>query len=471
MYRQAISLWSSGCASTKRDGFRVIAGQLAGSSSSSALSKRKLHSNWTTWYTDLNRRVTATWYRQRIPTRALFTTTSSIVDNNKTGDEVYNEYLQLCQELENLRLDKEQQKSQAMYEAWQRTEERELKNKKSQGVAVVKTLVKQTRKELQQKQKPEVELQEKAQAKLREAALQLGYPPAIVQLGNQALADASNHIENAREHIEKALELYERAGQSGSKEGWFNHGHLLWTGFPDQTEQDVVDTVADTNTVVLAPDQEKALISFEKATQLGDVDAMYFMGVHLLSIVDADDESVDKDRDPRMVDLSIGLRLVQEAAMGGHGGALYYLALFHLGGHVTLGIPPCTPQEFCHNLDAAVAAENEEALFLRGHSLYHGENGYTRNLPLALGDFLRAADAGHADAAVSAGAMLHSGDGVPKDQSKAFELYQHAGELGSLEGWRNVAACYATGEGVAQSSEMAKHITKTMRLAENGKSA
>jgi TPR repeat protein len=52
----------------------------------------------------------------------------------------------------------------------------------------------------------------------------------------------------------------------------------------------------------------------------------------------------------------------------------------------------------------------------------------------ALDDFLQASDEGHADAAVSAGAMLHNGVGVLKDQRKAFELYQLAGELGSEEG-------------------------------------
>ena len=66
------------------------------------------------------------------------------------------------------------------------------------------------------------------------------------------------------------------------------------------------------------------------------------------------------------------------------------------------------------------------------------------------------------DAAVSAGAILHSGLGVPKDQKSAFELYQMAGELGSKEGWQNVVACYTTGEGVAQSTQMAEYITETM---------
>ena len=80
-------------------------------------------------------------------------------------------------------------------------------------------------------------------------------------------------------------------------------------------------------------------------------------------------------------------------------------------------------------------------------------------------DFLRAAEEGrHADAAVSAGAMLHTGiDGIiRKDQEKAFELYQNAGEWGSKEGWQNVVACYIAGEGVPQSLETAEYIAETM---------
>jgi TPR repeat protein len=58
--------------------------------------------------------------------------------------------------------------------------------------------------------------------------------------------------------------------------------------------------------------------------------------------------------------------------------------------------------------------------------------------------------------------MLHGGLGVPKDQRKAFEFYQMAGELGSKDGWKNVVACYTTGEGVAKSAQSAQYIVETM---------
>ena len=76
----------------------------------------------------------------------------------------------------------------------------------------------------------------------------------------------------------------------------------------------------------------------------------------------------------------------------------------------------------------------------------------------ALNSFLTAAENGHVDAMVSAGAMLHQCD----DQLRAFELYQQAGELGSIEGWRNVVSCYATGSGVKKDLAMAEHIANTM---------
>jgi TPR repeat protein len=66
------------------------------------------------------------------------------------------------------------------------------------------------------------------------------------------------------------------------------------------------------------------------------------------------------------------------------------------------------------------------------------------------------------DTIIVAGAMLHTGIGASKDQERAFELYQLAGELGSIQGWKNVVACYTTGEGVPQSLEMARYIADTM---------
>ena len=92
----------------------------------------------------------------------------------------------------------------------------------------------------------------------------------------------------------------------------------------------------------------------------------------------------------------------------------------------------------------AAEAGDAEAQFLRGHSHYFGQHGYPQDRSLSLSDFIQAAESGHADAAVSAGATLFATHN-PQNKSKAFELYQNAGELGSLEGWRNIVARYTTG--------------------------
>ena len=121
--------------------------------------------------------------------------------------------------------------------------------------------------------------------------------------------------------------------------------------------------------------------------------------------------------------------------------------------------------------------DHPDSLFLRGHCRYFGTDGFDRDVSAAMADFILAADSGHVDAMVSAGALLHRGvvndqeDGtqiiIPRDQRRAFELYQRAGELGSMEGWRNVVSCYATGEGVPMCMDTAKYIAKTMLKEKN----
>jgi len=113
---------------------------------------------------------------------------------------------------------------------------------------------------------------------------------------------------------------------------------------------------------------------------------------------------------------------------------------------------------------------NPDSLFLRGHCRYFGTDGFDKDASAAMMDFMAAAENGHVDAMVSAGALLHRGvmsdDGkkiiIERDQRRAFELYQRAGELGSIEGWRNVVSCYATGEGVPMCMDTAKYIANTM---------
>lgn len=419
--------------------------------------------------------------------------TSSSSETKNHGLEAYQEYQNVKAKLQEYKAEKERVKSEKMYEAWQRSNDKQAqhdnndeaavekkkpkkKNSISSGVAVVRTLVKQTRKDKETDQAEENKWREQAQGLLEKAALEFEYPLALVQLGNQELEQAQRDFGNisetnsnsqmevaaAKEKLDRALDLYRKGGQGGAPEGYFNLGNLLWTGYPDQTEADYTG-----DEILLPFDQKASVEAFRQAMGLGDADAMYFLGVHLLSPEEEDDDD-DGDGSHPITDDQIdgmrsGLEYIERAGSAGHGGALYYLALLHLNGHAALCIPACSPPDFVKYLDAAVEAEDSDALFLRGHSLYQGDSGYTLDYGKALDDFLRASDAGNADAAVSAGAILHRGHpGVPQNQSKAFELYQHAGELGNIEGWRNVVACYLTGEGVPRSKDIAKYIAETM---------
>ena len=354
------------------------------------------------------------------------------------------------------------------------------------GVAVVRTIVKQTRqssvsvekwesKTVQESERESVDksldeeyYQKEALQHLEEAALRYGHPLALVRLGNEALerakksfgssneplintdrcanwidespinlsqilAQSSITIENDKEndaYTSLAHLLYEEAGKAGSAEAWFNLGHLLWDR-SDNDEAKVMD----------------AMEAFNRAADLGDADAMYFVGAQYLS--------QQKD--------DAGYQLLCRAAHEhNHGPALHHLALLSLQSE--------EKDEFRRLLTKAAEAGNPDSLFLQGYCFYHGEDGYEVDMKAALNNFLAAAENfDHVEAMVSAGAILHQGVYSPqgvaiieRDQRRAFELYQQAGELGSIEGWRNVVACYVMGEGVKKDVDMAKHIANTM---------
>ena len=372
-----------------------------------------------------------------------------------TGEECYERALEA---LEKAKVDKETReakRSAEQYQAWQKAQERSTKRPANQGVAVVRTIAKQARRA--RKLEEENDWVKQAQYWLEQAGLQHGHSKALVRLGNAALDEARSKSslanDTVRDDVERALKYYEMAGEKGSAEGWFNLGHLLWTGYPNNDDSD------DISAIIISEDKAGSLKAFFHAIDLDDRDAMFFVGVQLLSDENDDIGSEHSNLTERY---RTGLDLIERAAALEHGGALYYLCLLHLNGHDELKISPCDPEEFVCRLDAAAAAGDADALFLQGHSYYHGEDGYDQSFQKALDSFLAAAEAGHSDAAISAGAMLHQGVGVHRDQRLAFELYQTAGELGNVEGWRNVVACYALGEGVPQSQKTAEYIAKTM---------
>lgn len=379
------------------------------------------------------------------------------------GERVFQDYRQAVATIQALKEEEETKRSEELYNAWKRSSERSNRNIKSTGVAVIKTIVKQANQTIKNHQNDEQHAvddssvgywEKRAAELLHQAAVIHEHPEALVVLANQCLDNiTTQQTSDVRENLNTVLAYYDKACRLGSKEGCFNHGNLLWTGFSSVEDKQL-----------LVPDPKRALVSFQKAIDLGDTDSMYFVGVVLLSDDAEDDKEKQVVSETRNERMKMGLSLIQQAASLHHPGALYYLAIFFLNGNEQLGIEPCTPTEFAERLDAAVSAGDAEALFLRGHSFYYGDNPpYPVDYPRALQDFLDAADLGHADAAISAGAILHQPHpGVEQDQRRAFLLYQQAGELGSKEGWRNVVACYVNGEGVPQSHETAKYIAETM---------
>lgn len=389
------------------------------------------------------------------------------------SDRTYASYQQALKELQEFHRERERVKSERMFQAWQSAEAAAAaaaepatgqRRPRKPGVAVVQTLANETRSEQATLQEQEHDLRRRAQTLLERAARQ-GHAQALVRLGNQALEEAHaawghRNAESTRNALDRAMDLYR---QSQAAEGWFNLGSLLWSGYPDYPNPKGTGNAEESEPVVLLADFSASMEAFKEAILLGDADAMYFVGVTELGA--GEDEPIAETVDEATLStLRHGLALVQDAADRGHGGAMHYLSLLYLNGHRVLGIPPCDPHEFVTRLDAAAAADHADALFLRGHCYYNGDHGYPQDIRQALGDFLKAADQGNADAAVSAGAILHRGYPplVMRDQERAFKLYQHAGELGSIEGWRNVVACYATGEGVPQNTAIAKYIAETM---------
>jgi len=377
-------------------------------------------------------------------------------EEERVGEDIYQQALSLTKEADDLDKAKEEERSNKMYEAYQKSKEREL-NPKSQGVTVVKTLVKQVRKERTKKDDSN-DKREQAFELLKKAANEYNHPDAAVRLGNVLLKIASRSLKNKatkddgpdpKDSVGEAIELFRRAGDAGSRIGYYNLGHLLWTGFPPQEEESEEGSGAMTDSRIVAADIEEAMTMFYRAIDLGDCDAMYLVGVHKLG-----EDDVESNRN--------GFKLIEQAAGEGHEGALYYLALLNLNGDPQIGLEACSLDEFVVLLDKAVDAGSVDAQFIRGNSFYGGTEGFPQDFRRALDDLLQAADEGHADSAVSAGAMFHNGVGVLKDQRKAFELYQLAGELGSKEGWMNVVDCWEQGLGVPKSEETARYIRETM---------
>ena len=211
---------------------------------------------------------------------------STITDEEKRrGEAIYEQAIRLMEQADDLDDEKEKERSNMMFEAYQRSKEREM-NPKSQGVTVVKTLVKEMRKD-KTKNDESGEKRRQAVELFEEAANEYNNPDAAIQLGNMMLKTASRSFNmkgnrddepDPADSVGKAIELFRRAGNAGSRVGWYNLGHLYWTGFPPSNSS--VDD--DNNARIVVADMDEAMDAFKKAIELGDSDAMYLVGVHRL---------------------------------------------------------------------------------------------------------------------------------------------------------------------------------------------
>ena len=288
---------------------RVVSPSLRSMSSYSLIQNRNLQQN-------VRPRSTFDFHLRRI---------SNITEDEKgVGEDIYEQALLLTKEADDIDKAKEKERSNMMYEAYQKSKEKEL-NPKSQGVTVVKTLVKQVRKD-RTKSDDSNEKREQAFELLKKAANEYNHPDAAVRLGNMLLKMASRSLNNKgttddgpdpRESVGKAMELFRQAGDAGSRVGYYNLGHLLWTGFPaleDTDEESEGQSEEMPGTRIVAADIEEAMNAFHKAIDLGDNDAMYLVGVQRLG-----EDDVESNR--------TGFSLIEQAAEKGHEGALFYVAL------------------------------------------------------------------------------------------------------------------------------------------------
>ena len=133
-----------------------------------------------------------------------------------------------------------------------------------------------------------------------------------------------------------------------------------------------------------------------------------------------------------------------------------------------------TPEQRFLNLRKDAEAGNSEAqnglgsMYFSGEVISHDAQGkpLDRDLGAAAGWFARAAEQGHAEAQFNLALLYLSGEGVPKDATKAVELFTESAEQGNIDAQNNLGVIYLMGKGVEQSTD--KAIEWFEKAAEQG---
>jgi TPR repeat protein len=404
-------------------------------------------------------------------TRRRSSTATTTTNHNNRGEKLYQQYLLDADKLKDLKRDRDHQEFEKSFEEW-----------KSRQYGT-EFMLEETRKRFgskpSQQHDPYPALRDHVDQLLKTCALDYQYPVALVQYANGELQSIRDAIRDAslstsdvvdestdeyltsqydveertvvtpqevtvvvplatqKAKVEECFEYYRTAGELGLSGAYYTLGRVLWDGMDG----------------IMEPNHEEALKILDKAMQLGDMDAMFFVGVDRLG----------HDDEYRTDELQTALEWIERAGRKGHGGALHYLTMLHLNGYPQLEIFPCPRNEFHRRLTKAIQYdESGEAHFFRGCCYQSGESFHPKDIISSLKDFLKASELGHAGACVNAGNILLNGvpGFIDAKRYRSFQLYQQAGELGSIEGWMRVVGCYATGYGVDKCLDRALYLAE-----------
>lgn len=256
--------------------------------------------------------------------------------------------------------------------------------------------------------------------------------------------------------LERALSWFEKAANQGNAEAQYRLAQLVMPGPFDDLP------AADGNNV--KKDLAKAIEWLDKAAKQDHPEALTRLG----QIYD-DGNGVEIDRWKAFTHYT-------KAAELGHAQAQFVLGLKHYVGDIPRKTSPSEWDRLVYSVEPrdvaqalmwwqkAAAQGNWTAQFnLAG--LYRSGEGVAKDSSLAytlyeavakLADKKEGGTPPAAfDAQATLGAMYSLGEGVPKDDAKAVEWYQRAASSGQASAQQNLGAAYLRGEGVATDSVLA----------------
>jgi len=154
--------------------------------------------------------------------------------------------------------------------------------------------------------------------------------------------------------------------------------------------------------------------------------------------------------------------LFEEAANGGHSGAMLKLAHFYKRGQL-VDKDECQSLYWCGRaVDAGVKGVAKPI----GKRFEYGTDTTKKNERTAFSWYKRGAEAGDLDAIRRMAMCFSNARGTVQDHSKAFSLYSQGSKLGDKIAIHFMAVCYSNGDGVEKDVVMAANLF--LECAENG---